>query len=137
MEAHYQLDDQAFEISFRNGTLLPALFSHEAHLRLAWIHIHRYGEQQAIENICTQLLSFVQALQAADKFNKTLSVAAVKVVYHFYQKSTSDNFQDFIAEFPRLKHNFKALLETHYQMNIYQDERAKQRYLEPDLLPFL
>jgi len=32
-------------------------FSHEAHLRLARIHITRYGIEKAVDNITRQLLS--------------------------------------------------------------------------------
>jgi hypothetical protein len=83
MEPHYHLDDAAFETAFANASLDPSLFSHEAHLRLAWIHIHQYGIEQAIENICSQLMAFTKAVGAADKYNHTLTIAAVRAVYHF------------------------------------------------------
>ncbi len=136
MQNHYQLSDNDFEAQFANANLDPAIFSHEAHLRLAWIHLNRYGLRQAEENICAQLVNFVNTIGAADKFNKTLTIAAIKAVHHFMQKSTSDNFADFIEEFPRLKYNFKELLGYHYGFDIFQSERARKEYLEPDLLPF-
>ena len=58
MATHYQLTDSEFESAFREGTLSPALFDHEAHLRLAWIHLRTYGLDQAISNICSQLKAF-------------------------------------------------------------------------------
>jgi hypothetical protein len=42
-ELHFSLTDIEFENQFENGTLKPELFSHEAHVRLAWIHIKKYG----------------------------------------------------------------------------------------------
>lgn len=129
MQNHYQLSDTDFETQFANATLDPAIFSHEAHLRLAWIHLNRYGLRQTEENICAQLINFVNTIGATDKFNKTLTIAAIKAVHHFMQKSSSDNFADFIAEFPRLKSNFKELLGYHYGFDIFQLERAKKEYL--------
>lgn len=38
MKTHHQLNDQQFEEQFQNCTFDPTLFTHEAHLRLAWIH---------------------------------------------------------------------------------------------------
>jgi hypothetical protein len=39
-------------------------------------------------------------------------------------------------EFPRLKTNFRELMACHYGFDIYTSEKAKMKYLEPDLLPF-
>lgn len=136
MKNHLNLNDQQFEQQFRDGTFPPALFTHEAHLRLAWIHVHRYGVEQACLNVCDQIQSFDQLHGDGTKFHYTLTVAAVRTVNHFHQRSHSDNFVDFIREFPRLITNFKGLLDTHYSGFILRLQRAKLEYLEPDLLPF-
>ena len=136
MNNHFNLDDAAFEAAFKNCTLDPELFNHEAHLRLAWIYIDKYGVDTAIENICTQLKDYVKHLGAESKYNATVTIAAIRAVYHFKLKSASNNFRDLIKEFPRLKYSFKALLECHYKTDIFNSEVAKKTYLEPELLPF-
>lgn len=136
MEKHFQLTDTKFEQQLANCSLDPELFSHQAHLRLAWIHIKKYGLDTAIENICGQIRAYAESLGAHKKFNKTVSVAATKAVYHFIQKSKTDNFQDFIQEFPRLQHNFKELIDAHYGIDVFTLEQAKRMFLEPDRLPF-
>ena len=136
MQHHFKLTDAEFEQQFQACTLDPALFSHEAHLRLAWIHIQQYGIEKALENVPTQIIRFVDNLGAKDKYNHTLTIAAIKTVYHFTLKSVSNNFKDFIQEFPRLKSNFKGLLAAHYRQDIFMNELAKREYIAPDLLPF-
>lgn len=136
MEDHFKLSDAEFEQQFANCELNPGDFSHEAHIRLAWIHINRYGIEQAEKNIQIQLQNFVAFVGAKDKYNVTLTIAAIKAVYHFWLKSGSDNFKDFIAEFPRLKYNFKELMDCHYGFDIYNSDKAKIEFLEPDLIPF-
>lgn len=136
MPNHLDLTDNQFEFAFQTQTLDPKLFSHEAHLRLAWIHVKKYGVEQAIENINMQLLQFVDHVGARDKFNKTVTVAAIRAANHFINKSKSESFTDFIQEFPRLKYNFKELLAFHYGHDIFNSEKAKHEYVEPDLLPF-
>jgi len=131
-----ELTDDLFEAQFKNGTLDPAVFDHEAHLRLAWIHITKYGVDAAMENISTQLYAFVTALGAKDKYNHTLTIAAVKAVGHFVSRSDQDNFAGFIQQFPRLKTDFKGLMRAHYGIDIFNSATAKQQWLEPDLLPF-
>jgi hypothetical protein len=136
MSIHFDLTDAEFELAFKERTLDPTLFTHEAHLRLAWIHVRQYGVEHAIENINQQLLQFVDYVGARDKFNKTVTVAAIRAVNHFINKSKSESFADFIQEFPRLKYNFKELLAFHYGYEIFKSEKAKKEYIEPDLLPF-
>lgn len=136
MKTHFNLSDREFERQFAQCTLDPAIFNHEAHLRLAWIHLKKSDVETAIDTVCRQLAAYTQALGARDKFNKTLTVAAVRAVYHFMLKSNPATFQDFITVFPRLKSNFKELLGYHYGVDIYHSEQAKREYLEPDLLPF-
>ncbi|MEZ5043397.1 MAG: hypothetical protein R2828_26105 [Saprospiraceae bacterium] len=136
MEEHFKLSDSEFENEFSNCTLNPEFFSHEAHIRLAWIHIDKYGIEQATENIQTQLKKYVDTIGAADKYNVTLTVAAIKAVYHYMLRSNSKNFSDFSAEFPQLKVKFKELMYRHYGFDIYNSIEAKLQFMEPALIPF-
>lgn len=136
MEQHYSLNDEVFEQAFAEGTFPPDLFTHEAHLRLAWIHLHQYGLATAIDNICAQLIQYTTRLGAADKYNATLTVAAIHVVNHFMGKQPIETFYEFIHTYPRLKHTFKAILAQHYGFDIFHSAQAKSTYLEPDLLAF-
>lgn len=136
MEKHFELSNTEFEKKFISCELDPEIFSHEAHLRLAWINIKKYGIEKAEKNIQVQLKNYVKAVGAEDKYNVTLTLAAIKGVYHFMLKSNADSFEAFISEFPKLKYNFKELMSCHYGFDIYNSKRAKSHFLEPDLLPF-
>ena len=136
METHYRLNDEQFLKQFESASLQPQLFNHEAHLRLAWLHIDCFGAECAIDNVTSQLRNYTKTLGAEDKYNETVTVAAVKAVYHFMLRSESKNFQGFIQEFPRLKTNFKDLLGAHYGFDVFSNEEAKSGFIAPDLLPF-
>ncbi len=136
MEAHYRFTDESFEKQFKFGLLHPSYFTHEAHLRLAWIHIHKYGLEKAIQNVTNQLETFTVLHNERTKFNTTVTVAAVRAVHHFMLETESNTFKDFIEEFPRLKFDFRELLGYHYAFNIFASEEAKEKFMEPDLLPF-
>ena len=133
---HWTLTDQEFESQFENYTLKPGMFSHEAHIRLAYIHISKYGLAKAESNIVGQIKGFAESLGGSDKFNLTVTIAAVKTVHHFMEKSSAKNFKDFVKEFPQLVTDFKDLLWRHYGYNIFSDKTAKNEYLEPALIPF-
>ncbi len=136
MEAHYQFTDDEFEKQFKFGLLHPSFFTHEAHLRLAWIHITKYGLENAIENVTGQLKKYTELHGVGAKYNETVTVAAVRAVFHFILNTKSNNFRDFIKENPRLNFDFSKLLGYHYAFNIFDSDKAREEYIEPDLLPF-
>jgi hypothetical protein len=135
MQPHFSLTDAEFERLFEAGSLDPYLFTHEAHIRLAWIHIYNYGLDKACYNIVNQLQDYVKALGAEGKFNLTLTIASLKVIDHFMGKSDAGSFEDFIAEFPRLNTHFRELLAQHYSGDIFAGE-AGYNYQAPDLMAF-
>ncbi|WP_339606028.1 hypothetical protein [uncultured Roseivirga sp.] len=136
MEPHFQLSDTEFNRQFTDCSLNPELFSHEAHIRLAWINIKKLGLEKAIDNTQTQLENFVAHIGAKDKYHKTLTIVAIKIVNHFIQKSKSDDFSNFINEFSQLKYEFKELVNAHYSFNIFNSDEARTEFLKPDLLEF-
>jgi len=133
---HNQLTDSNFIGQFANGSLNPEIFNHEAHLRLAWLYIEEFGLKQAEKDIQNQLQNFVEIVGAKDKYHKTLTIVAIRIVNHFMRKSKSYNFTNFINEFPQLKSEFKELVNTHYSFNIFSSDKARKEFLKPDLLNF-
>ena len=136
MQAHYQLSDAAFAQKFHDCTLTPQWFTHEAHLRLAWVYIRQFGLEKAEKALCTDIARFDRTFDDGTKFHTTLTVAAAKVVHHFMQKGTYPNFQALIEAHPRLIYNFKDLLLSHYEAGVLFSNEAKYTYVKPDLLPF-
>jgi len=105
-------------------------------LRLAHIHITRYGAEQALQNIQTQLRKYVMHIGAEDKHHATLAVVVVRIMDHFMRESKSSEFDQLISEFPRLPNDFKALVNAHYTFDIFNSEKAKREFVAPDLLSF-
>lgn len=133
---HNQLSDSEFIQQFVEGTLSTNLFNHEAHLRLAWLYINMFGLKQAERDIQNQLQNFVSIVGAKDKYNKTLTIVSIRIVDHFMQKFKSDNFIDFINEFPQLLYEFKTLVSRYYSFDIFSSQEAKVEFLKPDLHTF-
>ena len=124
MNTHFDLTDDEFIRQFRNCQLDPELFTHEAHLRLAWVYLKRYGLDRAVEELPGQFKDFVAYAGASEKYNQTVTIAALKVVQHFVLRSEEDNFQDFIDKNPRLMTDFMQLLAAHYSIDIFSSTRT-------------
>lgn len=130
------MTDLEFVHLFETGNLSPSLFTHEAHIRLAYIYLKQFGEGLAIDKCCVGIRAFDQLHGDGTKFHKTLTVASVKAVHHFMQKSQTGTFDGLIKEFPRLKTSFKQLLDQHYAFDLLKSVKAKSEYVAPDLIPF-
>lgn len=133
---HKQFTDDELEEKFESFQLKPGMFSHEAHLRLAHIHITKYGAATAEKNMVNQIKGYAESLGVFDKFNKTVTIASVRTMNHFLNKSKSSSFQELTRLHPELLHDFKGILRQHYSFNVFGDKRAKQEFVEPDLMPF-
>ena len=136
MKTHRALPDHEFLARLQSATLDAGLFNHEAHLRLAWLHLKQNKKDEAIANTCNVIAHYVNVLGAFDKFNKTLTIAAVEAVHHFMGKTRADSFERFIEDCPALATNFRDLLQTHYSFDIFSSNSAKSNYIAPDLVPF-
>jgi hypothetical protein len=136
MSDHMNLSDSELIIQFKSYHLSPALFTHEVHLRIAWLYLTIYGLDKGIYTIRRDLKSYVHNLGAADKYHETLTIAASHAVHHFMQKSKAATFEEFISQNTRLMTHFDELINSHYSRNIFTDQEARSRYFEPDLLPF-
>ena len=136
MQDHYHFSDEEFIERFSNCSLDPDLFDHEAHMRLAWLNITNNGIESAIKITCNQLKAFTDHIGESHIYNITVTIAALKIIDHFIRMSSSMNFKEFILEFPRLKTNFKDVLAFHYKTDIFNSERAKKEFIEPELAPF-
>ena len=112
LEKNFELSDIELKLKFENLTLYPELFTHEAHLRLAWVFITKYGFDNAMTKIKIQLKSFATFIGAPEKYNEGLTDAAIRTVYEFIRCSETDNFNDFIQKNKILKNNFKEIIET-------------------------
>ena len=133
---HWKYTDEEYEQVFASYRLKPGMFSHEAHLRLAYIHISKYGPRQAEKNMCDQIKGYAESLGVYDKFNKTVTMASVKTMHHFMENSNTSSFKELIQEFPQLLNDFRGILSQHYGFNVFADKQAKKEFVEPDLQPF-
>ena len=131
-----QLSDEEFERRFAEGTLNPAEFNHEAHVRLAWIHLTKYPQEEAIHHLCTQIAAYDLRHGDGTKFHKTLTVAAACIVLHHIRKSHARTFPEFMAEFPLLRTDFSRFVFAHYSREVLTKPEAKDDALAPDLMPF-
>lgn len=136
MEKHYRFSDEVYEQKFRDCKFPPLYFSHEAHLRLAYIHLKKYGLKQSIDNMCKQIYDFAIKYGATMKFNATVTFASLNIMNQYINKSESKSFPDLMKEFPLLLKDFKGVIKQYYSGDIFRSPEAKTNIIQPDLESF-
>lgn len=136
MEKHYRYSDEVYEQKFEEGKFPPLYFSHEAHLRLAYIHLKKYGLDRSIDHMCKQIYDFAIKYGATMKFNATVTYASLQIMYYYMNEGESDDFPSLMEEYPHLLRDFKGEIQKYYSWDVFRSPEAKAKIHEPDLKPF-
>jgi len=132
----YSLDDKAFLEQVAQGTLPVNLFTHRAHIKLAWLHLRENPPEAAISKTAEGIQALVRENNIKGKFHMTITGAAVQIVWSFQKNSAAETFDQFLNENPQLLTHFKDLLSQHYSEKLLKSEKATRCFLGPDLMEF-
>jgi hypothetical protein len=108
-EKHRRFNDITFIKLIANGSLEPAFFTHEAHIRLAWLTMNTKGFEEACNAICYNIEQFDRLHGDGKKYDRKLTRAAAKIIWNCKSESESAEFADFLDEFPNLSSKLKEL----------------------------
>jgi hypothetical protein len=124
--------DRAFRESFEACAIQPAAFTHEAHLRLAYVYLVECGASEAHQRMRQSLLAFLAHHGVPrEKYHETLTKAWVLAISHFMDRAPSESFAEFAANSRPLL-NSKAML-THYTPEKLFSPEARAGFVAPDL----
>jgi hypothetical protein len=99
-------------------------FGHGEHLKVAWTYLHLYGYEGALARMRAGLLRFSMHHNKTG-YNETITV--------FWMRKLQEHRDDDPGKF--LCNADKEMLFRHYTRERVMSDRAKQNWIEPDLLP--
>jgi len=114
------------------GTLDPASFDHEAHIRVAWDLQKERGPEAGGRLFADGLRAYTARHGAADKFHETLTVAFLALISHHLD---ADGWDSFRVEAARLFEDPQRLLWRFYSPEILADPAARRAFVAPDRMP--
>jgi hypothetical protein len=127
-------EDVRFRSAFEACTSTPSEFTHQAHVRLAYVYLVESDVEVAVQRMRAALLTFLDHYEIPrSKFHETMTRAWVLAVHHFMTKSTSSSAADFIAKNPELLDT--RIMLTHYSASVLFSADARASFVEPDLDP--
>jgi hypothetical protein len=131
-----EISDTDFISSFEKLTLEPELFTHEAHIRLAWLYLRKFNSfKKALEKISEGIRQFDIEFSSEIKYNHTITVAFAKIVFNRMKQDKFDSWQIFIDSNPDLLQS-KTLLLNYYTEEKLYSAHARIKFIEPDKTKF-
>ena len=126
--------DTIFRKRFDACQLAPP-FSHEDHVRLAYVYLTEAPVEQAYPRVRETLRRFL-AHHGVDptKYHETMTKAWLLAVRHFMEiAEPSSSARDLMLQKPRLLDS--RIMLRHYSEELLFSARARADFVDPDLLP--
>lgn len=135
-ENHNQLSDNEFLYCFETLTLDQLLFTHDAHVRLAWLYLKKENSfEKALEKITEGIKRFDNHFAGGNKYHHTITVAFAFIINNRFRQCRTESWEKFMLLNKDLKVSRKALL-VYYSDSLLDSPEAKIKFIEPDLLTF-
>ncbi|HVT35770.1 MAG TPA: hypothetical protein VHE37_09305 [Nevskiaceae bacterium] len=125
------MDGPALIAGLETGSLPPAQFSHENHVRAARQLLLAEPLPQAAHRFAELLRNYVGGIGAQDKFHLTLTLAFMHLIHQ--RMRAGDSWDGFRARHPELFRDAAALIARHYSRERIAAGRSV--FIEPDGLP--
>jgi hypothetical protein len=125
-------DDRRFREAFEACRLLPAVFDHRAHVRLAYTYLAEHDADAALALMRQSLVAFIRHHGIPEsKYHETLTRAWILAVRHFMAIAAPAPSADaFIAANPRLLDS--KIMLSHYSAEVLFSPEARAGFVEPD-----
>lgn len=128
-------EDNIFLKAFEECTLPKTLWTHEAHLRMAWLRLREKGFSEGLRFIKNGIRRYNDSL-AASGYHETVTVAFAALVHYRSQLGSSDwNFSEFIAHNSDLLAKSPAILNNFYSRERLAQSAARDHFEDGDLRP--
>lgn len=118
---------------FENGTLSATLFDHEAHVKMGWIYLKKYGLLETLQNFSTALKNFAKVNNAAGLYHETITFAFLILINErIKQAESNQNWDEFRENNPDLFDWKNNILKKYYQEKTLKSVFAKKNFVFPD-----
>jgi hypothetical protein len=131
------MTDEEFLTAFERCTLPRVLWTHAAHVRMAWLYLGRLPVGDALDRVRDGIRRY-NAANHSDGYHETITVACVALVRaRMATAGAGEDFDGFRARNPDLFDRTIALLHRHYDPATLSSAVARHRFVAADREPLL
>lgn len=128
--------DRDFLEAFETTALAKACWSHEAHVRMAWLVLEREGSYPRAEACIRAAIQRFNASVGSGGYHETTTVAFTRLVHHRKQQGLEgETFEAFRDRHPDLFVRSPSVLSPFYAPEDLRSEPSKVAFVEPSRRP--
>lgn len=122
--------DDEFLAAFEACAIPKADWTHEAHVRMAWLYLTRLPFEEARERVCAGIQRYNASLGGTG-YHDTITVACVRLIAA--RMRGGEPYPAFRDRCPELFDRTLAVLRRHYTAERLRSPAAKEAFIESDL----
>lgn len=125
------MTDAEFLAAFEACTIPRADWTHEAHVRMAWLYLSGWPFPDALQHIRTGIQRYNNSLGGTG-YHDTITVAFARLIA---SRLDGDGYAEFKLANPDLLDRTLGALKRYYSEARLKSDEAKAAFIEPDLRP--
>jgi hypothetical protein len=130
------MTDDEFLKSFEECSLPKRLWTHEAHVRMAWLYLRQRPLAEVIPIVRQAIQRYNGSLGNAEGYHETITLAYLVLIDDRIDRGSSqETFASFTRGFPTLLDRKMSALLVHYSRDLLFSPEAREVFVEPDLVP--
>jgi hypothetical protein len=130
------MTDDEFLAAFESCRIPKELWTHEAHVRMAWLYLRRRPLGEVIPHVRRAIQRYNASLGNTEGYHETITLAYLVLIDERIDRDSGDEtFATFSAAFPSLLDRRLSALLEHYSREVLFSDEAIRTFVEPDLVP--
>jgi hypothetical protein len=125
------MTNDEFLAAFETCTFTRPEWTHEAHVRMAWIYLSRFPFETALDNVRQGIQKLNGTLGSPDGYHETITVAFVRVIADRIR--AGEDYPVFCERNPDLLDRTLTALLRYYTREKLWSAEARREFIEPDL----
>ena len=126
-----KLSDDDYLWSFESATLNPYLWTHYAHIRMAWLYLTCHDLLEAAQKVRAGILHYnTVALGRPEAYHETITLFFVHLVN--INRLPGQSWPDFVTQNSALCERSSALLKAYYSKHHLLNDVARAHFVFPD-----
>ncbi|HVL12004.1 MAG TPA: hypothetical protein VM529_05535 [Gemmata sp.] len=127
------MTDDEFLATFEAAAFARPEWTHEAHVRMAWLYLSRLPFAEAVHRVRTGIQKLNAKIGSPDGYHETITVAFVRVIAD--RATSGEDYPAFRDHNPDLFDRTLTALLHHYTKERLYSAEARKEFIEPDVRP--
>jgi hypothetical protein len=127
------MTDDEFLAAFEAAAIARTDWTHEAHVRMAWLYLTRYPFAEAREQVRAGIRKLNAVIGSPDGYHDTITVAFVRVIAA--RVTPGEMYPAFRDRHPDLLDRTLSALARHYSPEVLYSPEARRAFVGPDREP--